>query len=693
MLRTFGKWWWYPALMVAAMLIAGIPASMSRTSDDTVKATDDFIVRSFTGDYRIVAGEGGRTDVHVDETFVVEFKRSYTNRGIVRLIPLRYQGHRNTVTDLAVGGSVTTTGSTSGRTGPPPFTSSQQDDVLAIRIGDASRYAQPNIPQTYVIRYTLGDVAMNSYDRTRQEIYLDTNGTGWKQRFESVTATLHVPAQLATRLDGAAACYAGAEGSRATCQITRTPDGTTFTATSTTHLAPKENLTFAVGFTPGTFPVAYTPVPDWAIWANGRWWVTLIPGLGLLALIGATLQRWWVTRSRDNRVVAVAFQPPKDLPVFAAADLMGVPERAPAATLLDLVVRKIATITSTEKPGAPAVSRQPGKELGWWQRRQLRASMTVTVSKLDETMFPDSSARKVVAFLFPPGNRRLDRHLTAVEAADAAQIRARYMKKHGWRRAAPGRPWWLHPAFVVMLFVGVIVTLVGASRRPEWPLGICLAVVGVVLLIAAVYRVPSQGQLTRKGEDARRELLGLREFVTMAEANRIAWLQSAESAPRIATTDTDLDAESIVKLYEPLLPYALIFGVEKTWSQVIGEHVQQLPEGSDLGSVFASVGSSLSYGDMVDIVHTSQPYHRWTSAESTSTGGATFDSINDGIASGFNDFSSAIDDMANSSNDGGGSSSGGSSWSSSSGSSWSSGGSSGGGSSGGGMGGGGGGGW
>jgi len=126
---------------------------------------------------------------------------------------------------------------------------------------------------------------------------------------------------------------------------------------------------------------------------------------------------------------------------------------------------------------------------------------------------------------------------------------------------------------------------------------------------------------------------------------------------------------------------------------VIGEHVQQLPEGSDLGSVFASVGSSLSYGDMVDIVHTSQPYHRWTSAESTSTGGATFDSINDGIASGFNDFSSAIDDMANSSNDGGGSSSGGSSWSSSSGSSWSSGGSSGGGSSGGGMGGGGGGGW
>lgn len=694
MWRTIGKWWWYPALMVAVMLLAALPWAMGHPSDDTAQPTDDFTVATFDADYTIVAGPDGRTDVRVVETLAVVFHRPATNHGIVRLIPLRYQQHDNTVTDVSVTGTVITSSpwNSSDRPTIPPYTGSVVDRVYAIRIGDPSEYVKSGVRQTYVITYVLGDVAMNSFDRTRQEIYLDANGTGWKQAFGAVTARLHVPNELVPRLDGAAACYAGAEGSRTPCSITRSEDRTTFTA-SATDLQAKETLTFAVGFTPGTFPVAYTPVPDWAIWANGRWWILILPAVGLLAYLGVSLQRLWYTRSERPDVIAVAFQPPKDVPVFAAADLLGVSAKAPAATLLDLVVRRLARIVTTDEAGIPQLATTPGRALGWWQQRKLRRALTLEVPELPDEAWADESARGVVQFMFPPGRHPLDRHLSGSEAGDAASARATYVERRGWRQAAPGGPTWFIPLLIVMLLGGGVIVLAGAAPRPEYRLGIALAVVGVLLVIAAVYRRPTQGRLTAAGEKVRRELLGLREFVTMAEADRIAWLQSAASAPRVQA----MDAATIVSLYEPLLPYALIFGVEKTWSQLIGDHVQRLPDDSGLESVVAGLGMShLSYGDVIDTVSRSQPYQRWTSAESTYGGGGVFDSINGGVGQGFSDVGSLIDDLSRGSNDGGGSSSGGSSWSSSSSSSdssWSSGGSSGGGSSGGGMGGGGGDGW
>lgn len=53
----------------------------------------------------------------------------------------------------------------------------------------------------------------------------------------------------------------------------------------------------------------------------------------------------------------------------------------------------------------------------------------------------------------------------------------------------------------------------------------------------------------------------------MSEANRIRWLQGTDNAPRV-TRDSMYDV--VVKLYEPLLPHTVIFGLEKTWAALIG---------------------------------------------------------------------------------------------------------------------------
>ena len=59
---------------------------------------------------------------------------------------------------------------------------------------------------------------------------------------------------------------------------------------------------------------------------------------------------------------------------------------------------------------------------------------------------------------------------------------------------------------------------------------------------------------------------GLKLYIEMAEADRIKLLQSVEGA--------DTSAKGIVKLYEKLLPYAAIFGLEESWMKEMKEYCE-----------------------------------------------------------------------------------------------------------------------
>ena len=71
---------------------------------------------------------------------------------------------------------------------------------------------------------------------------------------------------------------------------------------------------------------------------------------------------------------------------------------------------------------------------------------------------------------------------------------------------------------------------------------------------------------TMKGLEMSRYMDGLKEYIEMAEAERMKMLQSVEGA--------DTSAEGIVKLYEKLLPYAAVFGLEESWMNEMKEYCQ-----------------------------------------------------------------------------------------------------------------------
>ena len=79
-----------------------------------------------------------------------------------------------------------------------------------------------------------------------------------------------------------------------------------------------------------------------------------------------------------------------------------------------------------------------------------------------------------------------------------------------------------------------------------------------------------------KGVETRDYLLGLKSYIDLAEADRLKYLQSPEGVEK--TPISADDPAQLIKLFEDLLPYAILFGLEKEWAKQFKDLYKQPPE-------------------------------------------------------------------------------------------------------------------
>lgn len=568
------------ALVAALLALVAVPLGLAAPAEAGV---DSFVFRSFDAVYRLSADEDGRSVLRTTETLVAEFPSWDQNRGIRRELERSYDGHPTGLRVLSV---------TDEAGAPREHETETEDGALVLTIAeDAFVHGE----QTYVIEYEQRDVTRAYSDTAADEFYWDVNGLGWAQSFGRVTATVEIAPELLPRLTGGADAASGPAGADGPAEITRTDDG--FVATAT-DLGSYENLSLSIGFEPGTF----TP-RDASFLASP--WPTLSLAGALLAVASAAgalvLRRRRLADAPGRGTVVAEYDPPEGVGVLVSSVVSGNAARATTALLLDLAVRGALRIL--ERDGG----RKP----------------TFALELVDPSRVTDPDERRFVAAVFGDGAgagsvkdlRRVDAKLgTRIQRLMAAV--AKRTVTDGLRKPLPVR------AIVLLLVAAAlgmaaaiafaVISLVQAFGGLVVVAFIVAAVLALIVTIGALVKHP----LTERGVALRDHLAGLREFIRLAEADRIRMLQSPEGAER---RDLPHDDRDVLRLTEELLPYAAMFGQEEEWGDELGrryEHQRSRPGWYGGTGPFVPAAFASSLGSVSSSMHVA-------SSASSSSGGST----------------------------------------------------------------------
>jgi len=528
--------------------------------------TSDFTFDSFDADYTLSRADDGTSQLAVVETIVARFPDFDQNRGIIRAIPDDYDGVQlNTQVESVVDEN----GS------PVPFESTHTSGFLELALG-ADAFVQGAV--TYVITYSQQNVVRSFVDTKSDEFYWDVNGTGWGQPFDSVTAAVHVDASVAGALTGNSACYVGGVGDTTRCAIVM-PNSLASTVSPTAtpgplsgpvefraafdNLAPGETLTVSIGFETGTFLTPEPVVNEITSRPIPVGLKALSAGIGLLSLGGVAGSIIARRRSRDperTRAIIPQYSEPDDITIMQAAHLVSRPATAVPAALVRLAVRKNIRILAY----AVAAGGEP---------YTLQYLGSATANPEDEAIIallfgshPTPGALRE----FGPSERELMTALTNLSARAASSL-----DSVGFRTKPAGRAigWLIVVGQVVLAFVALSAAVVMAATYLSFTgwLGASM-LVGAASLIACIVLAVRPRQLTQRGADARDYLEGMKLYLTIAEQDRLRALQSPEGAERINVAD-DLE---LVKLYEKLLPWAVVWGVEDQWMNELAVRAESL---------------------------------------------------------------------------------------------------------------------
>jgi len=556
------------ALVLAALplLVVPTPAAAAPSASCDDGNDNDFVFESYDADFYLDVDDAGRSTLKTVETFVAQFPDTDQNQGMRRAIPLEYQGAPTDITVESV---------TDGDGNPRPFTAEEDEDgdflLVTSRADDCVHGSQ-----TYVFTYTQHNVTRYFANTDADEFFWDTTGTGWDQPFETATSRIHVPAALATKLSGDAICYRGYEGSTAQCELSREDhaEGVVYTTTEQS-LGARENVTVAIAFQPHTF------VPrDDSYFGSPLAFLQLLSVAGAVGAVvwAAVLRRTKLADGRGRPTIIAEYSPPEGMDPFTASVLLKKTGRGASASFLDLAVKR--RIRIIEQPAAGLFAKDS------------YAFELLDPSGLDGPEL--DLAKSLFGYQLVPGTQY---RMTGKDTTLSERVRGIVTSAtagtfvHGLRRKGTAK-YGAFPTLLVLasaagsFFAGV--SLLDSARGGFVP-GILLAVPIVlsVVLFALVSRTP----LTDAGAEARDHLEGLELYIRLAEADRLRMLQSPTGAEKQG---------DVVKVYEKLLPYAVLFSLEKEWAEELGKYyVDAAPDyyaGSSAfnAAVFASSVGSFS---------------------------------------------------------------------------------------------------
>jgi len=523
---------------VALPALLGAPVASAQTS-----GVNNFSFSSFDADYYLSRDTQKHSHLRVHETFVAEFPEYNQNHGIERAIPKSYDGHNLHLKIESV---------TNAQGKKLTYKKSTSNGNTVLRIGDANKYVHGQ--QSYSLTYDFKDVTKHFDDH--DELFWNTNGTQWLQSFQQVTARLHIDRASAAAYDGRVRCVMGSLGATDPCATTENSqsDGSRlFTFTSGRALQYGENLSYVAGFKLGTF-AAYTP-STWErifptllkIWA-------VISGILLLGSIIFAMRIWrrYGRPIGGRGTIVPEYVPPKDMSVLISGVVIQKALPSPTAQIIDLAVRHYLKIY--ELPSRQFFSRKASYDI---ELTKDPGTLRDEEQQLLELIFNNIQLRVGQRINTKDLGSRLQRTMPAFLESMEAQAQAAGFYQD--RKQEKSR----------------------YNKYGLWMLGLSIILLNPGLFLGSIIVFITTGSLkplSEKGTAAKEYLEGLRMYIKLAEAERLRLLQSPEGAEKTPQGLDPTDTRQLVKLYERLLPFAILYGLEKQWAKQFADLYTQPPD-------------------------------------------------------------------------------------------------------------------
>lgn len=486
-------------------------------------------------DYTISLDANGRSHAHVVETLVARFPDYDQNRGIVRGLDTSYLGASLNVRVLSI---------TDENGNRVPYETENEDGTLYLLLG-TDDYVHGLT--TYVIEYEMRDVMIAATETGRDEFYWNLLPLRSSQMIEEFVGTVTFTGELAAQFTGDAFCYQGYYNSTELCGMTGpTQAGSSIQFQAQDfYLPPGWGYTFAIGFRADTVtqPVARTmggaldAAPYIALGVGGI--ATVAGGFAL-----ASTRR----RARTATGIIIAhYAVSPDVPPLLATPVAGLSRSPIPAQMVHLAVNGVINIESFSKSERPRLNL---------------VNPDAAHDPLDKETVKEIFDGGSSTFTVPKTSTAFANKMRSLTAKGVKQALGRgYLSK---QRSPVARViLWVVIALVGLAVIGTIVA--GVLGRPDSEVSLVLVLfIGAVLILLAFGFGKKHNMHTEEGALLYEHLQGLREFIRVAEADRLRVLQSVTGAESYQEGSVE-----IVHIYEKLLPYAMLFGEEKSWGKVL----------------------------------------------------------------------------------------------------------------------------
>lgn len=562
-------------IIIAGSLLVGSGQAAFATQ------TDNFTITKFDAEYSLGRDSENRSTLRAKWTITANFPPKQ-NHGIAPVFVKEYDGHHTSFTLESV---------TDDKGKGLEYT--WKGDEL--RIGNKDVYVEGE--KTYIITYTQRDVTKHYADTGKDEFYWDVIGNEWRVPMENVRVSMKLDRSLQAAQRGELFCYVGRYGSTKRCNVSGDKGET---VTNVSRLNRREGVTMAVGFNSGTFAGYQESLIERLI---KIWAMVQIPA-SILAVILMIWCGWRYRRlfGRKNELKPIPpeYLPPNQASVLASAyilkkyDTLTVKGSAKVAQMLDLAVRHYIKLYEVKKASflRPAQYEiEIVKDL-----KELRSEESEVVRDMFGSSMPS------------PGQRL---NLKKLQNSMSYAARTRDDDKN-LKNLVCGKYGLCEQKSVNKRIV------------QKWAMGV--GVIGVLLLsplllaVAAILFALSFGwSLTDEGLALRRYLAGLKMYIGVAEVERLQMLQSPEGAEKVKVDAAD--EKQLLKLYERVLPYAVLFGQEKEWSAQLGKYYEQVGEQPDWYSGQGAFNAAAFAAGMNSLSSVASSASDYSSTSGGSTGG------------------------------------------------------------------------